>query len=61
VSALQLFESYLGVAKSLETVAKTYKVKGKMTTFYPPDALAEAMKQLKEISNRAVSDMPVAQ
>jgi hypothetical protein len=61
VSALQLFKQYLGVAGSLNTVAKSYKVKGKRTIFYPPPVLAEAMKKLQEIFDIAVREMPAAQ
>ncbi len=61
VSALQLFEKYLVVAKNLETVAKGYKVKGKKTTFHPPEALADAISRLKVIYDSAIRDMPAVQ
>lgn len=61
VSALQLFEKYLSVAKSLESVGKGYRVNGKVTMFHPPDALADAMRRLKVIYDNAVREMTAAQ
>jgi hypothetical protein len=63
VNALQLFDVFLSIAKSLETVSTTYPIKDKNfpikgKKLIPPPPLEEAMEKLRVISAKVISTMP---
>jgi hypothetical protein len=62
VAALQLFGVMLNISTKLDQLQRhsTYKKipAEKKFKVVPPEPLADAMKQLKEISDQAISQMP---
>jgi hypothetical protein len=58
VTTLQLLDSLLKMAHSLEALNATYEIPAKKPKLFPPAALDEAMKKLREISAGVIQNMP---
>jgi hypothetical protein len=58
LTILQLLDSLLSTARSLEMLNATYSVPVKRSKLFPPPPLDEAMQKLREISAGVIQDMP---
>ena len=58
VTALEFFRVCLRMARNLEDINHTYKIRGKKTTLIPPPPLPDAMNALKKIADKFVPQMP---
>jgi hypothetical protein len=57
ITTFQLFEELLSTARSLEALNATYEIPGKKSKLVPPEALKEAMTQLRQIAQPFIDDM----
>jgi hypothetical protein len=58
VTALEFFRVCLRMARHLENINRTYKIRGNKTTLTPPTPLPDAMNELKKIADVLVPQMP---